>query len=773
MRRAVRALGKVLAGLLVLLVAILGAGGVLLWLTLPPGFGQERLPGLAATVDVGLDADGVPRIRAGSEADAAMALGYLHARDRMFQMDMTRRAAAGELSEVIGGLGLSNDRQMRVLGVRRSAEADLRLLPADTLALLDAYAAGVNALITARGRFAGAEYLVLGSPRRWAAVDSLLWSKMMGLYLSGNWRAELARAGLAERVPPDVLAALWPATAGGEGRPEAALVPSLPPGVREVATQLAAMLPSFPAPFTLPSSASDEWAVDGRFTASGAPMLAGDPHLGFAMPGTWYLARIDTPGHVLAGATAPGVPFMVLGHNGRIAWTFTNTGADVQDLFVETPAGPDAYMTPDGPRPFAVRDEVIHVRDGADEILRVRETRHGPLISDLVSPRGPLLAIAMANLAPGDTAATGLHALNRAPDVAAAGRAAGMITAPVQNLLVADRAGIGLFVTGRIPIRRGGDGALPGRGDDGSTDWTGLTGGDALPRFVAPPSGRLVNGNERIAPPDFPVYLGRDWPGDWRARRIRELLSATPSHTAASFAAMQVDTVSLFARDVLPVLTRLTPDDAPARAAIALLARWSGQMDAGRPEPLIFAAWMKHFRATLLDRNGIGESAALAGWEMVEPAILTADSPLCGGPCGPLLRQSLTDAMAEQSRIHGSDLALWQWGAAHQAVFAHPLLGAIPWLRALGTARIASPGDDTTLFRAAMRNGFDAIHGAAFRAVYDLSNLEASRFVITPGQSGNIVSGNAWNFVQRWRDGATVTLGATAPETGHLVLTPQ
>ncbi len=206
----------------------------------------------------------------------------------------------------------------------------------------------------------------------------------MGLWLSLNWRTELSRQSLAGRVPQRSIDELWP-PASSEGRPEAALAPAL----SHLARELAAVLPRFPAPYTLPETASNEWAVDGRHTATGAPLLAGDPHLAFGFPAIWYLARIETPDGVLAGATAPGVPFLVLGHNGHIAWTFTTTGADVQDVFIETPAGDSEYQTPDGPRPFTVREERIKVRGEPDQILTVRETRHGPVISDLLQPQRP------------------------------------------------------------------------------------------------------------------------------------------------------------------------------------------------------------------------------------------------------------------------------------------------------------------------------------------------------------------------------------------------
>jgi len=472
------------------------------------------------------------------------------------------------------------------------------------------------------------------------------------------------------------------------------------------------------------------------------------------------LARIETPAGVLAGATAPGVPFLVLGHNGHIAWTFTITGADTQDLFVETPSGPDGYLTPDGPRPFTLRHEVIHIRGAPDQILTVRETRHGPVISDLVAPRGPILAVSMTNLAAGDTAAAGLLALNRAGDVEAAGRAAPMISSPVQNLLVADRQRIALFVSGRVPIRRAGDGSRPVPGADGGFDWIGWASGAQLPHVIAPASGRLVNANERIAPPDFPVFLGRDWFGDWRARRIRELLAATERHTAADFAAMQVDAVSTFAREVLPRLATTQPADQPSRAALALLDGWDASMARDRPQPLILNAWMRHFHAALLARVGASPEVTSPSVELVADALTDAGARRCGGDCGTLLTSTLQSAVAELSARFGPDPAAWRWGQAHPAIFAHPVLRSVPLLYRFGVAHIASPGDDTTLFRGGMAgDDYSSVHGASFRGVYDLAELDRSLFMVAPGQSGHPASSLARNFLRRWRDGGTITLG--------------
>ena len=743
---------------------------------------KAALPGLSAPAGVDIDPDGIPHIRAATAVDAAEVLGYVHARERLAQMDLMRRAASGELSELAGSATLPMDRMMRTLGLRVRAEADLASLPADTRAVLDAYARGVNAWIARRGRFAAPEFLVFGPPAPWTPVDSLLWGRTMGVWLSSNWRTELARLSLAGRVPDPVIEALWPRRAGGAGQPQAALAPSRDPRLAAEATRLLAALPAFPGPFTLPATASDEWAVNSRSTTTGAPFLAGDPHLGFGLPGIWFLARIDTPEGTLAGATAPGVPFLVLGHNGRIAWTFTTTGADTQDLFIETPAGPDAYATPDGPLPYVVRQERIHVRGADDVVLRVRETRHGPVVSDLVGPSNLVLALAAANLAPGD-AAPGLQALNRAASVAEAGRAAALITAPVQNLLVADRQGIGLFVTGRVPVRRAGDGSQPVPGADGGHDWTGFADGAALPQIVAPASGRLVNANERIAPPDFPIFLGRDWFDDARARRIRELLDRPGPQDKpapldpADFAAMQTDTVDLVARDLLPVLRR-TPVTAglPARA-LSLLGSWDGTTSPDTPQPLIFNAWMQHLYHDILAAAHVPPAAAAAAapWTTLVPSALSAEGgALCGGNCRALLPAALERAVAELAARFGTEPAAWRWGAAHQAVFAHPILRALPVIGPASEARIAAPGDNSTLFRAGMVPGsYEAAHGASFRGVYDLADLDRSLFIVVPGQSGNVLSPLARNFVLRWSRGATITIPAH-PErvAARLTLTP-
>jgi penicillin amidase len=346
-----------------------------------------------------------------------------------------------------------------------------------------------------------------------------------------------------------------------------------------------------------------------------------------------------------------------------------------------------------------------------------------------------------------------------------------MISSPVQNLLVADRQGIGLFVTGKVPIRKAGDGSAPVPGD-GSHDWIGWASGEQLPHSVAPASGRLVNTNEPIAPPDFPVFMGRDQFGDWRSRRVRTLLGLSDRHTAADFARMQVDVESTFAQQILPSLLAVGGLQGGAAQAQALLKGWDGAMSMDDPQPLIFNAWVQQFYDLVLHQAGIEPYQGGPMPDFVAFVLSSRGAHWCGGDCSSLLQQALTAAIQTLSERFGSDPTAWRWGDAHQAVFAHPFLRAIPLLGTLTTVRIPSPGDDTTLDRGGTNSLFQSVHGAAYRGVYDLADLDHSLFVVTPGQSGNPLSRHARDFVARWRDGATITLGSTATLTETIRLDP-
>jgi penicillin amidase len=761
------------------LCLVASALAALIWRILPPQDDVLTIPGVSAPVGVSFDTNDIPYIRAASATDAATALGYIHARDRFFQMDLMRRAAGGTLAALLGPRALANDEEMRTLGLRAAARADVAHLSPQARAMLEAYARGVNAWIARRGRFTAPEYLLLGRPKPWTIVDSLLWGKMMSLWLSGNWQAELARLALSAHLTPAKIDSLWPAqgadrtTGGLAAASPPADPPRYPSGMAQAAGRVLAKLRHFPERFTLPALASNAWVVAGQRTETGQPLLAGDPHLAYGFPGIWYLARIDTPDQTLAGATIPGIPFLVIGHNDHLAWSFTSTQADTEDVFIQTVIdGGREYETPAGPVAFGHRREVIQVRGKPDVVLDVRTTRQGPVIGPGPSPN-TVLTVEMAATAPGDTDADGLLRLDQAATVAQAGQAAPLITSPVQNLLVAGTSGsIGFFTTGRVPIRREGDGEWPQPGADGKHDWIGWASGNALPHSVNPPSGVIFNANQPMAAPAAAPLLTRDTYGDWRALRIETLLRTSDRQSLDSFAAMQMDVTSDYAAALLPVLKAVSvPKSNPAYAADALMRNWTGVMAGDAPQPLIFNAWLRAFGDRVLKAGGVPLASPAVNRPLFVESLLRpgpdqgqAAAFWCGGDCRPYLLAALDDAVGKLSHLWGRNPAHWRWQVAHQALFAHPLLSRLPIIGGLGEASVPVPGDATTIDAQTpaylpRRGEFTALHGPELRAVYDLSNLDRSRFVIAPGQSGDLLDQHAFDFLQRWRMGDMVELG--------------
>ena len=377
MKIAVR-IGLALVATLVIAAA---AGYVWLRQSLPQTSGTLAVAGLAAPVEVIRDANDIPHIYATSIADAHFALGYVHAQDRLWQMEMNRRVAAARLSEVFGAASLDTDRFLRTLGVYRAAEATIPRFDAATRAALDAYSAGVNAFLATRSGPLPPEFLAFGVvPEPWKPADSVAWLKMMAWDLGGNWATEILRLRLAQRLDSRQIAEFLPPYPGDTPLPVRDLA-ELYRGLAPAAATIVAV-----APPSLPEGAgSNNWVIAGSRSVSGKPLLANDPHLGLNVPAIWYFAHLSAPGLDAIGATLPGSPMLVLGRNDRIAWGFTNTGPDVQDLYIEKIDGadPTRYATPDGTQAFAVRTETIRVKGAPDETLVVRSTRHGPVISDV------------------------------------------------------------------------------------------------------------------------------------------------------------------------------------------------------------------------------------------------------------------------------------------------------------------------------------------------------------------------------------------------------
>jgi penicillin amidase len=792
MKRVWRSLGIVLV--LAILVPLLAIGGGWLWLRrgVPDFSGTFTLPGLSESVEVAFDANAVPHIFARSDNDAYFTLGWLHARDRMWQMDVQRRVGAGRLSELIGSSGLRTDRFMRTMGFYRQAELSYDALAPEVRAGLDAYAAGVNAWLTQRSEPLPIEFQLLRhQPDPWKPADSLVWGKLMALQLSENYRHELMRARLLQRLPPDQVRDLYPDYPADAPISMVAALQNLD------FDRLWAALP----PPLGPSTASNEWVVAGNRTDTGKPILVNDPHLALNAPVLWYLARIETPDLSLTGATVPGVPFHLLGHNNRIAWGFTTTGGDVQDLYVERldPADPDRYLTPDGSLPFTVREETIRISDGTEEKLNVRLTRHGPVLSDIegdagqIAPSGQVVALAFTGFSDKDTTAEALYQLNRAADWDEFREALRSFVTPQQNIVYADGDGnIGFLVPGAVPVRQSGNGYLPVPGWTDDYSWTGPIPFDELPQLLNPAKGRIVNANNRVVGPDYPHFIAARWDDWFRAGRIEQVLDGESRHSVVAAERLLADTLSLPARDLLPLMLGVKAEGTLATDALRLLRVWDGTMKRDRAEPLIFEWWLRELNRTLYaDELG----PLFADFWSLNPRVvrhMLTDVPRwCDDvttadrteSCGDILLLSLDRALEALHQRHGSDVASWRWGAEHRAPFPHQVLDRLPMLNKLFDIGIEADGGNFTVNRGGSSVANEAApfsdrHGAGYRAIYDLADLSRSRFIIATGQSGNPLSPHYGDLRHRWRDGQHIAVTGSLDEVtssglGRLSLEPQ
>ncbi len=760
------------AGFLALAVIGFLAVWLVLRSSLPMTEGEVVGLEVTAPVELWRDSDGLLTVRAENWSDAYFGLGYAHAQERLAQIMMMRSAALGELSAVAGPTILGFDMLMRTLGFERNVREQFDRLAPENRQALNAYAAGINSFLDTRDGLLPPEFLQLGRPARWRPWDSLLWAKLIALRLSGNWRDEIRNARLDEVLSPDDWNDIYPKELGASHSimQKGAVETSRPSLFSALQEQL------------ISRSASNAWAATGNRTSSGKPLLANDPHLLFQVPSTWYLARLETPDGVLAGATVPGMPAILVGHNGHIAWGFTSAESDTQDLVIETidPTDPSRYLTPEGPVPFETRQETIKVSGGASVPLTVRRGRFGPVVSDIAPAEYPTLAndevatLAWPALTGRDTTFGALLALNQARSWADFRLAMRQWQTPQVNIFYADIEGhIGFWSPGLIPIRVNDEGDLPIHASDRRSLWDGFIPFDDLPHQLDPEEGWVANANNRIVGAGYPYKIASRLHNPARYTRILENLEKNTGHIDPDQSEqLQLDSVSLSARRMLPLL--LTPsladgNEGPKFAeAISLLSHWNGSMDYRRPEPLIYHAWLRELnRIIFADELGTAFST-IAHWnpEAIE-RVLTTSPRWCRGQaaeCVEALRKSLRNAIALLRQIGTKGpLADLQWGDFHKATFAHPLFRNVPVLGDLTSLSIPTSGDNytinmgTSVYRNESRL-FEHVHGASLRAVMDLGDLDNSRFMIDTGQSGNPLSPHYGDFLTRWRDGAMLTL---------------
>ncbi len=729
--------------LVLVVIAVLGSIGGVAYITgraLPQVSGTVRIPGLDAPAQVSRDVHGIANIAASTTHDLFLAQGFVHAQERMWQMEVWRHISAGRLSELFGERQLDTDRFIRTLGWRQAAERDLAAVSPEAMAVLDAYAEGVNAWLDANRGQLGLSWLVIGAnPEPWTVLDTLTWGKVQAWNLGGNMETELFRyladarlgdpARTDELIPPyrDGAPVITPsdgdafdpdAGSSGGGAPVALAAPSRPTELDDAQAtawrQVAALsdgllqLAGLDVADGLASDhgiGSNDWVVAPERSLTGGALLANDPHLGISMPSIWFINGLhcttvtDACPYDVAGVSFPGVPGVVLGHNARIAWGATNADPDVQDLVIETPdpSDPTRYIGPDGSsHSYTVRTETILVAGGDAVTIDVRETIHGPILND-VDDRltdAPLMALRWSGTqldAGPDRTFEAILGLNTAADFDDFRASLSIYGAPSQNFVYADVDGhIGYQLPGFVPVRSDPDdrGLRPVRGDDGSGEWIGRIAYEDLPTQLDPPIGWIVSANNALVDGGYPAYLASEPDPGYRAERIIELLDGYSQDglTTDEMSIIQTDTAPLRGRDNVPWLDDVRPATDAGRMVAERILDWDGACDATSTGCAAYMVWEYRVLRALFDddlgplaRDYVGSAFS---WVVLTSALADPQSPWWNDVT--TAETETADAqIAAAMDAAGADLQAalgdpdsWTWGRLHTATFVEGTIGS-------------------------------------------------------------------------------------------------
>ena len=847
----------------ILLIVVAGFSWYFIYRPLPQFDGTLPLPGLRAQVTVDRDTWGVPHIRASSLEDAVEAQGYVMAQDRLFQLDLMRRASRGQLSEIVGAVAISTDQQFRTLGFSRIADRELASMDKDSRALLEAYARGVNAFLATHQSNLPLEFRLLHyKPSPWQPSDSLVIAGYMYQTLTSTWERELNRAKVEARVGPDVAKDLFSDEAqmdrfviGDPNNPNdgsaasridpddedddddddmngddvlkasaasPGCYPKKPSCHREQsgeswldlnATAVPASTQASPSsrPSNLPtfnlqttsdltsavwpsisyylsesqneirqSLGSNNWVVSGAHTATGKPLLANDTHLELSIPPIWYEIHLTAPNYNAKGFTLPGGPLIVIGHNDRIAWGFTNNGADVQDLYIETfnPAALDEYKVNGKWQQAQVIDEIIHVKDARDQHFKVLVTRHGPLVdgqpgfvltgsNDTRTPaelrREALTRYALkwTALEPGGLSNT-YSSLSRANNWHEFRELMKRVWGPAQNAVYADVDGkIGYIMAARVPIRKKGHGEVPVPGDTDDYEWTGYIPFNQLPQALNPDSGIIVTANGRVVGPNYKPYLTDRWEEPYRTSRIHDLLDDKTDLRPVDMLKVETDTYSypeLFIADQLVAAAKkVQPKEPRAQKLIADARDWSGIADADSPV-VSFLVMARRAALQLILQPVLGDDPNLYQWRSTAflQKVLT-ERPAKWLPPAYKNYDELLAAAADQAvsmlthQVNNGRINSWQWKSLDSLDMLHPL-GRSGFLKTLLSITGKPQSGTGYSIRAATKT-----HGPSERFIANLANWDDSIMLVPAGESGQLGSGHYSDQFSYWYDGKPIS----------------
>src|SRR5881227_2275607 len=783
------------------LVGVAGLAGLAGWAyfmlmrrPLPKVKGELSLQGLHEPVEIITDRYGVPHIYAQNEDDLFFAQGYVHAYERLWQMELNRRISSGRLSEIFGELALETDRFARRLGMHRASSDAAMQLPEHSKRIFDAYAQGVNAFIERNQYKLPVEFTILRfKPEPWRIEDSIQWSKVMGWNLGGNWETEVIRARIVAKLGSERAAKL---EAGYD--PNHPLI--IPPGVEYQGINLG-MLEQYEQLKQLSGfgmlGASNNWVVDGTMSTIGSPILCNDPHLGQVIPSIWYECHLVAGDIDVIGASFPGAAGVVIGHNRHIAWGITNAVSDVEDLYIEKfdPQNPYQYEYQGKWEAAQIIREEIVVRGSKTPLIEeVRITRHGPIITSLtskdvngqVSQNGSQAEQAELPLALRWTGleqcniVSAFEKLNRATNWEEYKEALRDWDVPPQNLIYGDKEGnIGYVMAGAIPIRAKGQNLLPSPGWTGEYEWTGLISFEELPQIYNPEQHFIVTANNRVVDDTYPYYITNEWLNGYRAQRIRDLLTSKGKLSLSDMAAIQADQYSLPAVEIVPHMLRVQGTTPLEKAALDLLRTWNYVLAPDSVPASIYVTFLNKLEGLVFGamfgddetiiHHYLGKGASILsltnGYASRSKPLLIrlmnehddswfADSAIPNGPRSwDAARSSAFSAAVEDLREKlGNDITGWQYGKIHTMTYNHPLGMIKPLDKIFNRGPYPSGGDiDTVNMRASTHQQPErVIVVPSYRQIVNLADMKASLSGHAPGQSGQVASKHYADFIKPW-----------------------
>jgi penicillin G amidase len=752
------------------------AAGGLTWLSrrrLPLIDGSLTLPGVSAQVEIIRDRWGIPHIYATDLSDLFFAQGFVHAQDRLFQMEMNRRMAQGRLSELFGSIALDTDRSARTFGFNRLGRADWANAGEDLRNIILAYTAGVNAYLNHPGGKMPVEFTLLNHhPEPWTPEDTTAFTRVMIWQLSHAWYGEIIRAQITEAVGEAHAAELdihYPMS-----NPI-----TLPHGIEYNQLDLEDVLRKVGGPFLDQGKGSNAWAVTGQKSTTGNPVLCNDMHLQLLLPSLWYEVHLVAGDFNVIGVSLPGVPMVLVGHNAHVAWGITLAFTDCEDLFIEelNPQNSSQYQFKGNWLEAEVIPEPIKIKGKPDaHIEKVFVTQHGPIISDVVGHPEQKLAVNSMALRP-NTATQGWLLLDQAQNWEDFVAAMHLIEAPQLNVCYADIDGnIGYWVTGKVPVRAKGDGTLPSPGWTGEYEWVSEVPFETMPHAFNPAQGYVVTCNNRIIPNDYPYFLGNVWMNGYRARRIVDYLESKDQLSMDDHRAIHMDFTCLPGKQFLAHLEGLTSTDEDVQLALTRLRSWDGQLSASSTVGTIYEVVRYYLVRNLLE-PGLGKALTLRYMgEGFHPLLFPThefyghdtvavfnmlDNPdswwlgQAGGKHA-VLTQSIKQAVGWLKTNLGDDPETWQWGKLHRVIFSHPMALQKPLDRVFNLGPFPIGGDTDTPCQTAFfaHDPYDNKAWApSYRQIVDMGNLENSVAMFPPGQSGQLGSPHYGDLAKPWLNG--------------------